>query len=132
VGAAAIAGLPPFAGFVGEWLIYLGLIARGAGHDGGDLGALLAVGALALVGAVALLCFVRLVGATLLGTARDPRTARAHESSAWMTLPMGALAAAVVIAPFVPGRLIALQAPALAQLAGADVASRALVEVAAL
>lgn len=132
IGAVAIAGLPPLAGFTGEWLIYLGLIERGVAPGGGGLGALLAVGALALVGAIALLCFVRLVGVALLGTARDTGAAHAHESSPWMTWPMGALAAAVVVVPFIPGRLLTLQAPAIEQLAGVEVAARALDQTAAL
>ena len=128
LGAIAIAGFPPLAGFTGEWLIYVGLIERGMRPGPGGLGALLAVGSLALAGSVALLCFVRLVGVALLGRARGPEAENAHESSPWMTLPMGALAAAVVVVPFMPGRLLALQAPAIAELAGVEVAQRLLVE----
>ena len=132
VGATAIAGLPPFAGFAGEWLIYLGLIQRGMASDGGGLVALLAVGALALVGALAALCFVRLVGIVLLGSPRGPEAEGAHESSPWMTWPMAGLAVAVISVAFVPDRVVALQASAVADLAGAGVARQLLVAASSL
>ncbi len=34
VGAVAIAGLPPLNGFVGEWLMYIGLVKAGLGVGG--------------------------------------------------------------------------------------------------
>ncbi len=132
IGAAAISGLPPLAGFVGEWLIYLGLIGRGVTSGGGGLAALLVVGVLSLVGGVALLCFVRLVGAALLGSARSDGAAHAHESSPWMTVPLWALVLCTVVAPLVPGRLLAIQSSAIAQLGGAGVAERLLAESGAL
>ena len=57
-GALAICALPPFNGFVGEWLIYRGLLQAGAaGTALYALGPLLLVGLLALVGGLALAVF---------------------------------------------------------------------------
>lgn len=137
VGAVAIAGLPPLAGFAGEWLVYRGLIAGGlapAGSAGPILGLLFAVVALAAVGVLAALCFVRIVGVALLGRPRSDAAAAAHESSAGMIAPIAVLAAGVVAMPFVAPSLIGGFGPVLHQIAHAPVsaaaASAALVPIA--
>jgi formate hydrogenlyase subunit 3/multisubunit Na+/H+ antiporter MnhD subunit len=97
VGALAAAGLPLFNGFVGEWLILLGLF--GTLRSSAPGGWLLAFGApaLALAGALALASFVRIVGVTLLGAPRSPEAEAAHDAPALMTAPMGLLAAACLV-----------------------------------
>ena len=96
VGALAAAGLPLFNGFIGEWLIALGLFDTL--RSSSSAGWLLAFGApaLALAGALALASFVRIVGVTFLGAPRSPEAADAHEAPALMTAPMAVLAAACV------------------------------------
>ncbi|MFO0965345.1 MAG: proton-conducting transporter membrane subunit, partial [Gemmataceae bacterium] len=69
-GAVAIAALPPLNGFVGKWLLYLGLFHAGLDTDSGNLSALLSVGLLALIGGLAAVAFVRLAGVVLLGAPR--------------------------------------------------------------
>ena len=93
VGALAAAGLPLFNGFVGEWLIALGLFDTLRSSPTG--GWVLAFGApaLALAGALAVASFVRIVGVTFLGAPRSPEAAEAHEAPALMTAPMAILAA---------------------------------------
>ena len=123
VGGVAIAGLPPMNGFVGEWLLYLGLMRGGAGQGGvSGLGALLGVGILSLVGGMAALCFVRLVGLALLGEPRASGAAAAHESSPWMVGPMVALALALVLAALFPAVLVSSMTGVVGQLLGAAVA----------
>jgi formate hydrogenlyase subunit 3/multisubunit Na+/H+ antiporter MnhD subunit len=120
VGATAIAGLPPLNGFVGEWLMYLGLIGGGAQPDRArNISMLLAVGLVALVGGLAVLCFVRLVGVALLGSARSDAARHAHESSPWMTVPMAVLAVASVTIAIVPDRVVNALARVIADLGGA-------------
>ncbi|HEY3349572.1 MAG TPA: proton-conducting transporter membrane subunit [Thermoanaerobaculia bacterium] len=94
VGALAAAGLPLFNGFVGEWLIALGLFDTLRSSSSG--GWLLAFGApaLALAGALALASFVRIAGVTFLGAPRSLEAAEAHEAPALMTAPMAILAVA--------------------------------------
>jgi formate hydrogenlyase subunit 3/multisubunit Na+/H+ antiporter MnhD subunit len=66
LGTIAIAGLPPFNGFAGEWLLYRSLLDGAAGAPVGPAVVfMLAVGALSLVGALAALCFVRLASVVL-------------------------------------------------------------------
>jgi formate hydrogenlyase subunit 3/multisubunit Na+/H+ antiporter MnhD subunit len=103
LGAVAIAGLPPLAGFTGEWLIYRGLLAGGLSSSGGPihiLSMLFATAGLATVGVLATLCFVRIVGIALLGQPRSDAAERAHESSAGLIVPMLALAIGVIAMPF--------------------------------
>jgi formate hydrogenlyase subunit 3/multisubunit Na+/H+ antiporter MnhD subunit len=80
----ALVGFGAKAGFVPYhvWLSHEG-VSRPA--------LLLSVGIVALVGGLALACFVRLVGTVLLGTGRSDGARHAHESSRWLTIPMGIL-----------------------------------------
>jgi formate hydrogenlyase subunit 3/multisubunit Na+/H+ antiporter MnhD subunit len=95
VGAVAIAGLPPLNGFASEWLVYLGLM--GGGLELGSAAGLvlfLVTAVLATIGALAALCFVRLVGVSLLGQPRSEPAAHAHESPLGMVAPLVLLALA--------------------------------------
>lgn len=86
-GAVAICGLPPFNGFVSEWLIYLAALrALGSAELPLPL-AVLAAPALALIGALALACFVKVFGVVFLGEPRSAEAAAAHEAAASMRLP---------------------------------------------
>lgn len=107
LGAVAIAALPPLNGFVSEWLIYLAMVNGGLQFQGiSGVALLLLVGILALVGGLALICFVRLTGMALLGEPRSPQAAGVHESSRWMTVPMGILAGCCVMAALFPQVLL--------------------------
>ncbi len=110
IGAAAICGLPPLNGLVGELVIYLGALraVTGLGATGALAGAL-AIIALALAGGLAAACFARAFGIAFLGEPRTAAAAGAHEASRWMTAPMSILAAVCialgVAAPFLLGPL---------------------------
>jgi hydrogenase-4 component B len=87
--AAAICALPPFGGFVSEFLMYLGML-KGivAGNVTETVLLAAACALLALTGGIALLSFTRLVGIPFLGQPRDPKVVHAHESGRLMTIPM--------------------------------------------
>lgn len=109
VGALAAAGLPLFNGFIGEWLIAVGLFdtLREGSKSGWPLA--FAAPALALAGAFAVASFVRIVGATFLGAPRSAGAAEAHEAPWLMTLPMAILGAACVATglwPFLLSRVL--------------------------
>jgi hydrogenase-4 component B len=87
-GAVAICGLPPFNGFVSEWLIYQGALHSLSGSVSASQLALLAAPALALIGGLALACFVKVFGLIFLGEPRQEAAARAHPAPAAMRLPM--------------------------------------------
>ncbi len=108
-GSLAIAALPPLNGFVGEWLIYLGLFRAGQGASGVfGLYPLLLAGLLAFAGGVALIVFTRLVGVALLGEPRHRDAAAAHESGLLMTAPMALLLALCVAIGVYPGGVLDL------------------------
>jgi hydrogenase-4 component B len=126
LGAIAIAALPPLNAFASEWLIYRAL--ADVGVRGAPTSGLTAIGgavSLALVGGLAALCFVRLIGVTLLGTARSPGAEHAHESPPAMTIPLGVLAAACLVGAPAAAPLLSVQAPLLAELGAGDIQAAA-------
>ena len=107
LGALALAAVPPLNGFVSEWLIYMAMLHGGLELTGVSRTVLLfAVGGLAFIGGLALICFVRLIGIVLLGESRSDEARHAHESSGWMTVPVGILAGLCVLFAVFPGVLV--------------------------
>jgi hydrogenase-4 component B len=109
VGAIALAGLPPLNGFVGEFLVYAGLIRSASGPGWPAL----AAPALALTGGLAVLAMVKLHGSVFLG---EPRGRHGPHDPPWpMSLPMGILACGcLAVAP-----AAAMLGPVLARVAAA-------------
>ncbi|MFO7369906.1 MAG: proton-conducting transporter membrane subunit [Bacteroidales bacterium] len=96
IASLAICGLPPFNGFISEFLIYSGLLnAIGSSHTASVI--ILAVIALALIGGLALLCFTKAFGTIFLGTARQTHHTEIREENNATLFPM-ALTAALIIA----------------------------------
>ena len=96
IAALAICGLPPFNGFVSEFLIYLGLFE--AIHSGQfDFTALIIMSALGLVliGGLAILCFTKAFGIIFLGTARHEYRHHAAEAEPGKLIPMVAVVAMI-------------------------------------
>ncbi|MBD1401560.1 proton-conducting transporter membrane subunit [Pelovirga terrestris] len=87
-GAVAISGLPPFNGFISEWLIYTGVFSSAGKDVGGGIAILLIAPVLALTGALALACFVKVFGMTFLGHPRSDAVVQAKEAPALMLAPM--------------------------------------------
>jgi len=89
IGSAAIAGLPPFNGFVSEFLIYLAMLF-GVVHfpSNSALIMLTAIISLALIGGLATACFTKAFGTIFLGEPRTENARQAKEADAFMTIPM--------------------------------------------
>jgi len=89
VACISISALPPFNGFVSEWLTFQAALMAPQ-LEGTLLSALIPFSAamLALAGALAATCFVKVYGIVFLGRARDPVAAEAHEVDGWMQLGM--------------------------------------------
>ncbi len=91
VAVAAICALPPFNGFVSEWLIYLSMLENVA--SGRMVVASVAglIG-LALIGGIVVLAFTKLYGTVFLGSPRSHKVAEACEVDNWriagMALPL--------------------------------------------
>lgn len=120
VGAIAICGLPPFNGFVSEWVIYTGLV-NGIQNAVGVSGAAPALGvfALALMGSLALACFAKVTGVVFLGAPRDPAIT-AHSTPREMVVAMGALGLACIAIGIAPGLWIPLTCQGTGVLVGAE------------
>jgi hydrogenase-4 component B len=93
LGALAVSGLPPLNGFVGEWLVYLGLFDAVGTRSPAAWAAAPAAILLGTAGALALATFVKAGATTFLGAPRTPAARHAHECGPWMRGPMLALAA---------------------------------------
>ena len=91
-GCISISALPPFNGFVSEWLTFQTALQAWT-LDSGILRTLLPLAAavLALTGAIAAATFVKLYGIAFLGQARSRRARRAREVSLGMRAALGAL-----------------------------------------
>jgi hydrogenase-4 component B len=121
VAAAAICGLPPFNGFVSEFLIYIAAFhgVRAASPETVVLAICILTG-LALIGGLAAACFAKAFGMVFLGEPRSDHAGGAHEAGAAMRWPMAALAVAcVAIGLLAPGAVRGVL-PAVAVVAGGD------------
>lgn len=88
-GALAIGGLPPFGGFISEFIIYSGLI-EGIDSDAIQLSSLmmLCLSGLAIVGGVSMLTFTKTFGTIFLGSARSELHEPPKEVSVVMQIPL--------------------------------------------
>jgi formate hydrogenlyase subunit 3/multisubunit Na+/H+ antiporter MnhD subunit len=113
IGSAAICGLPPFNGFISEYLIYRGAF-QGSFYFPTLWGlfALAIVPALALIGGLAVTCFVKAFGIIFLGNPRTEKTTHAHESNIFMVIPMIIGAVLCFVIGVFPIEMIYLTAPA--------------------
>ncbi len=93
VASAAICGLPPFNGFVSEWLLYLGLFHGAQSFSHFSLFVSIAgIVGIAFAGALAVACFTKVFGVIFLGEPRSELGKAAHEASISLLFPMGVLA----------------------------------------
>jgi hydrogenase-4 component B len=112
VGCAAISALPPFNGFVSEWLTFQAILLSPQLPSWGLRLLVPAVGALlALSAALAAACFVKAYGVTFLGRPRTRTAATAAETDNFSLAAMFILAALCLVAGILPGLFIDALAP---------------------
>jgi formate hydrogenlyase subunit 3/multisubunit Na+/H+ antiporter MnhD subunit len=112
VGCVAISALPPFNGFVSEWLTFQTALQAPALTNGLLRTTIpIAAALLALTGALAAACFVKAFGIAFLGKPRTRRVARAREVPAGMLGGMGLLAALCLLLGVFPTTAIEAMAP---------------------
>ena len=103
VGALSVAALPPLNGFVGEWLLFQGLLhSLPAANTAVVIAVLVGVGALALTSGLTVAAFVKATGIGFLGRARSPEAQGAAEVPPAMRVGAGLLGAACVALGLVP------------------------------
>ncbi|MDA9436789.1 hydrogenase 4 subunit B [Bradyrhizobium sp. CCBAU 51627] len=112
VGCVAISALPPFNGFVSEWLTFQAILLSPQLSSWGLKLVIPAVGGLlALAAAFAAACFVKLYGVSFLGRPRSDAAASAHETDRFSLSAMLMLAAFCLVAGILPGLFIDALAP---------------------
>lgn len=121
VGSIAICALPPFNGFVSEWLTYQSLLLgfRSPSITSKIISPLCGA-ALALTGALAAACFVKAFGISFLGVPRSHHAEDVRESSTSMIIAMGILAILCLLSGIFPGSVIGLISPASFMLTGSS------------
>jgi hydrogenase-4 component B len=119
VGAVAISALPPFNGFVSEWLAFQAILQSPDLPQWGLKIMVPAVGGLlALSAALAAACFVKAFGVTFLGRPRTLAAERAHEVDRFSLTAMFVYAALCLFAGILPGIVIDALAPVTLALVG--------------
>ena len=88
LGALAISGLPPFNGFISEFLIYSGMFnSLQAGSLSIDIILLFSFSGLAIIGGLAIFCFTKVFSIIFLGTGRSEKTKNVTEVEPMMIVP---------------------------------------------
>jgi len=112
IGCVAISALPPFNGFVSEWLIFQAVLQSPELPQWALKIMVPAVGALlALAAALAAACFVKAFGISFLGRPRSPAAQAAREVDRYSLAAMFILAALCLVAGILPGLLIDALSP---------------------
>lgn len=106
-GSFAISALPPFNGFISEWLAFQAILQSPELAGWGLKIAVPAVGGmLALAAALTAACFVRAFGISFLGQPRSESAATASEVDYFSLTAMGILASLCLLAGILPGFII--------------------------
>lgn len=104
IGSVAICGLPPFNGFISEFLVYFGMMKGLSIHSFFAFIALIfAIAGLALVGTMAILCFTKAFSIIFLGLPRSEHAQNvSSDTDLSMTLPMCFLALLTLVIGLFP------------------------------
>lgn len=124
IGALSIASLPPFNGFVSEWLIFQSALQAGQ-LSSGVLRVMvpIAAGVLALTAALSSAAFVKAFGVAFLGQPRSHHSRHAHEADRSMRIGQAILAVLCLGLGVLPTLVVALLARVSKFLLGSDLPS---------
>ncbi len=114
VGSLSISGLPPFSGFVSEFLIYFAAFQGLKYNHVNLLLSIIAILSLAAIGGLATFCFTKVVGIVFLGEPRSEKVRQATDGGWALTLPISLMAIAclgigIFPAPFIKLAFSSLQ-----------------------
>ncbi len=103
IGAIAIGGMPPFNGFVSEFILYSGLL-EGLKFSNISQISLLVVtlGGLSIIGGLSVLTFTKTFGTIFLGNSRKEFTHQPVEVSSMMLIPQYLIVAVMLSVAFLP------------------------------
>ncbi len=103
IGAIAIGGIPPFNGFVSEFIIYSGLIEGIKLNSLSQISLLvLSIAGLSLIGGLSIITFTKSFGTIFLGNEREKKEHKPHEVSFIMLLPQYIIIAVMLSVTFSP------------------------------
>jgi formate hydrogenlyase subunit 3/multisubunit Na+/H+ antiporter MnhD subunit len=123
IGVLACAGLPPFGGFVAEWLLLQSfLFTTGLPSSFLDMLVPVMAALIALIAALSGYTMVKYFGVIFLGQPREESLAKAHDAGRWERLGMLWLVLGCVLLGLFPNQVIALIDPATQLLVGAGLA----------
>jgi formate hydrogenlyase subunit 3/multisubunit Na+/H+ antiporter MnhD subunit len=124
IGCISISALPPFTGFVSEWLTFQTAL-QATILESGVLRAVVPITAamLALTGALAATCFVKLYGIVFLGQPRSRRVKHAREGTSGMLWAQGLLAGLCLLFGILGAPTVAILSRVVAGLTGSHVTS---------
>lgn len=116
IGSLAISGLPPFNGFAGEFLIYIGGF-KGVVLDKSVFAmSTVAIISLAIIGGLALACFTKVVGVVFQGEPRSKAAENVDEKGITMLISMACLAGICILIGLFPCIFIQLPLKAVSAL----------------
>jgi formate hydrogenlyase subunit 3/multisubunit Na+/H+ antiporter MnhD subunit len=122
-GCIAISALPPFNGFVSEWLTFQAILLSPQLPEWIPRLLVPAIGAtLACSAALAAACFVKAFGMTFLGRPRSGAATAARETDGWSRSAMLVLAGLCLLAGVLPGFVIDSLGPVTQMLVGTQLA----------
>ncbi len=111
-GSLAIGALPPFNGFVSEFLIYTGLVEGiKSSNVQFNLLMIVSIAALAMVGGLSMLTFTKSFGTVFLGTPRMPLTHPPTEVSTAMRIPLFIILAIMLLIGIFPNMVLTAVVP---------------------
>ena len=123
IGVLACAGLPPFGGFIAEWLLLQSfLFTTGLPSSFLDMLVPVMAALIALIAALSGYTMVKYFGVIFLGQPREENLAHAHDAGPWERMGMMWLVVGCVVLGLFPNQIIALIDPATQLLAGAGLA----------
>jgi formate hydrogenlyase subunit 3/multisubunit Na+/H+ antiporter MnhD subunit len=103
IGAIAIGGLPPFNGFVSEFILYSGLLEGLKSSDISQISLLVVtLGGLSIIGGISVLTFTKTFGTIFLGANRKKRDHQPVEVSFLMLIPQYLIVAVMLSIAFLP------------------------------
>lgn len=103
IGALAIGGIPPFNGFISEFILYSGLIEGIKSNDIGQISLLvLSIAGLSIIGGVSILTFTKTFGTIFLGSPRETLKHKPKEVSGSMLIPQYTIIAVMLSVVFAP------------------------------
>ena len=104
IAAIGICGLPPFNGFISEFLIYSGLIEGVKIHDTNEMILFsVSLAGLSVIGGLSILTLTKSFGTVFLGNARKQLPVEPHEVSLQILIPQYAIIALMISVAIFPG-----------------------------